>query len=71
MESVSKNNNIELYSTHNERKYVIAEKCIRNSKDRFFKYMTSGSKNLHIDKLDDIVNKCSNTYHRTIKRYSK
>ena len=71
MESVSKHNNIELYSTHNERKCVIAEKCIRNSEDRFFKYMTSGSKNLHIDKLDDIVNKCSNTYHRTIKRYSK
>ena len=25
------------------------------------------SKNVHIDKLDDIVNKCNNTYHRIIK----
>ena len=24
-------------------------------------------KNVYIDKLDDIVNKCSNTYHSTIK----
>ena len=29
--------------------------------------MTSISKSLYIDKLDDIVNKCNNTYHRTIK----
>ena len=29
--------------------------------------MTSISKIVHIDKLDDIVNKYNNTYHRTIK----
>ena len=29
--------------------------------------MTSVSKNVYIDKLDDIVNKCNDTYHRTIK----
>ena len=29
--------------------------------------MTSISKNVDIDKLDNIVNKCNNTYHRTIK----
>ena len=29
--------------------------------------MTSISKNVYIDKLDDIVNKYSNTFHRTIK----
>ena len=29
--------------------------------------MTSVSKNVYIDKLDDIVNKYNNTYHRTIK----
>ena len=28
--------------------------------------MTSISKNVYIDKLDDIVNKYNNTYHRTI-----
>ena len=29
--------------------------------------MTSMSKNLHIDKFDDIVGEYNNTYHRTIK----
>ena len=29
--------------------------------------MTFMSKNVFIDKLDDIVNKYNNTYHRTIK----
>ena len=29
--------------------------------------MTSVSKNVYIDKLDDIVNKYYNTYHRTTK----
>ena len=29
--------------------------------------MTSVSKNVYIDKLDDIVNKYNNTYHNTIK----
>ena len=29
--------------------------------------MTSISKNVHIDKLDDIVNKYNNTYYKTIK----
>ena len=29
--------------------------------------MTSISKNLYVDNLDEIVSKCNNTYHRTIK----
>ena len=29
--------------------------------------MSSVSKNVYIDKLDDIVNKYNNTYHNTIK----
>ena len=29
--------------------------------------MTSISKNMYIDKLDDIVNECNNTYHETTK----
>ena len=29
--------------------------------------MSSISKNVYIDKLDDIVNEYNNTYHRTIK----
>ena len=32
--------------------------------------MTSISKNVYIDKLDDILNEYNNTYHRTIKMKS-
>ena len=54
-------------STYNERKSVVAERFIRILKNKTYKYMTSISKNVYINKLDDIVNKYNNTYHRTIK----
>ena len=60
-------NNIGIYSTHNEGKSVVADRFIRTSKNKIYKYMTSISKNVSNDKLDDIVNKHNNTYHRTIK----
>ena len=52
---------------HNEEKSVIAERFIRTLKNKIYKYITSISKNVYIDKLDDIVNKYNNTYHSTIK----
>ena len=45
-----------MYSTHNEGKSVIAERFIRTIKNKIYKYITSLSKNVYIDKLDDIVN---------------
>ena len=54
-----------MYSTHNEGKSVIGERFIRTLKNKIYKYMTSISKNVYIDKLDEIVNK-HNTYHSTI-----
>ena len=56
-----------MYSIHNEGKSVVAERFIRTIKNKIYKYMTSISKNVYIDKLDDIVNEYNNTYHRTIK----
>ena len=56
-----------MYSIHNEGKCVVAERFIRTLKNKIYKYMTSVSKNVYIDKLDDIVNEYNNTYHRTIK----
>ena len=64
---LEKKNDTEIYSTNNEEKYAVAERFIRTLKNRIYKYMTSVSKNEQIDKLDDIVNKYNNTYHRTIK----
>ena len=60
-------NNIEMCSTHNEGKSVIAERFNRTLKNKIYKYMTSISKNVYIDKLDDIVKKYNNTYHKSIK----
>ena len=56
-----------MYSTHCEVKSVVSEGFIRNLKNKIFIYMTSVSKNLHIDKLADIVNKYNNKHHSTIK----
>ena len=49
-----------MYLTHNEGISVIVLSTI-------CKYMTSISKHVYIVKLDDIVNKYNNTYHRTTK----
>ena len=56
-----------MYSIHNEGKSVVAERFIKTLKTKIYKYMTSVSKNVYIDKLDDIVSEYNNTYHRTIK----
>ena len=49
-------NDIVMYSTNNEGESVVAERFIRTLKSKTYKYMTSTSKNVYIDKLDDIVN---------------
>ena len=54
-------NNIATYSTYNEGKSVVAERFIRNLKNEIYKYMTSRLENMHIDKLDNIVNEYNNT----------
>ena len=56
-----------MYSRHNEGKSVVAERFIRTWKTKTYKYMTSISKTVYINKLDDIVNEYNNTHHRTIK----
>ena len=56
-----------MYSTHNEGKTVVAERFIRTLKNKIYRHMIAVSKNMYIDKLDDIVNEYNNTYHRTIK----
>ena len=62
-----RDNDIVMYSTYNEGKSVVAERFIRTLKSKIYKHMTSISKNVYIDKLDDIVNEYNNTYHTTMK----
>ena len=64
---MDRKNSIEMYSAHNERKSVVAERFITALKNKIYKYMTSISKNVYIKKLDNIVNKYNNTNHNTIK----
>ena len=56
-------NDIVMYSTHNEGKSVVALRFIRTLKSN----MTSISKNVYIDKLDDIVDEYNNASHTIIK----
>ena len=63
-----KDNDIEMYSTHNEETYVVTERFIRTLKNKIYKHMTDVWKNVYIDKLDDIVNEYNNAYHSTIKK---
>ena len=67
MKSWLEKNDIEMYSTHNEGKSVVADRFIRTIKSKIYKHMTSISKNVYINKVDDIVNQYNNTKHRTIK----
>ena len=43
-----KDNDIEIYLRHNERKSVAAEKFIKTLKTKIYKYMTSVSRNVYI-----------------------
>ena len=59
-------NDIIMYSKNNEGKSVVAERFIRTLKNKIYKYMTAISKNVYIDKLDDIVKEYNNKYHTSI-----
>ena len=50
-----------MHSTYNEGKSVVAERLIRTLKNKILKHMTSVSKNVYFDVLDDIVNKYNNS----------
>ena len=56
-----------MYSIHNKGKSVVVERFIRTLKTKIYKYMTAISTNVYIDKSDNVVNECYNTYNRTIK----
>ena len=60
-------NNIKMYSIHNDEKSVVAERFIRTLKNKIYKHMTAVSKNVYFDVLDDIVDEYNNSYHKTIK----
>ena len=66
MKSSLQGNDVEVYSTHNEKKSVAVARFIRTLKNKIYKYMTSILQNVCTDKLDDIVTEYNNKCHRTI-----
>ena len=67
MKSFLQNNNIEMYSAHNNRKSVVAERFIGTLKNNIYKYMISIAKSVYTDKLDDIVKKYHHKFQKTFK----
>ena len=67
MKSWLEDNDLEMYSTHIEGKSAIAERFIRILRNKIYKYMILISKNMYINKLDNLVNEYKNTYHSTNK----
>ena len=62
-------NNIEMYSTYNERKSVVAERFIRTLKNKIFNHIAAISKSFYFDVLDDIVNNINIAIDCTIKQF--
>ena len=56
-----------MYSTYNERKFVVAERFIKTLKTKIFNYMTAIQQNIYFEVLDGIIDKYNNTVHKTIK----
>ena len=54
-----------MYSKHNKEKSVVAERFIRTLQNKIYKHITSVSKDVYIDKLDEIVNEYNYICHRT------
>ena len=61
-------NETEMYSTHNEAKFVVAEQFVRNFKIKFYRHMNVVSKNVCINKIDGIVDRYNKAYQKTIKK---
>ena len=64
MKQSLRDKNVDMYSTHNEGKSVVTEKFIRALKNNISKHMTAVSKNVFINKLNDIPDKYNDIYHK-------
>ena len=62
-----KDNDIEMYSTSNEGKSVVAERFIKTLKNKIYKHMAAIGKNVYFNDLGDIVKDYNNTIHNSIK----
>ena len=52
---------------HTDGKPLVVERFIWTLKTKIYRHTTAVSKNVYINKLDEIVDKHNNTHHRTTK----
>ena len=62
------NNDILMYSTHNEGKSVIAERFIKILMSKIYKKMTANDNKSYLPYLNRLVGQYNNTYHHFINK---
>ena len=62
------NNDVLMYSTHNEGKSVIAERFIKTLKSKIYKKMTANDSKYYLPYLNKLVDQYNNTYHHCINK---
>ena len=62
------NNDILMYSTHNEGKSVIAERFIKTLKSKIYKKMTANNNKSYLPYWNKLVDLYNNTYHHFINK---
>ena len=68
MQERLKNNDILMYSTHNEGKSVIAERFIRTLNSKIYKKMTANDSKFYFGYLNKLVDQYNNTYYHSINK---
>ena len=62
------NNNVEMYSIHNDGKSIVAKRFIRTLTNKIYKHLTAVSRQMYINKLDNVATKYNNKYYKAIKK---
>ena len=62
------NNDILMYSTHNEGKSVIAERFIKTLKSKIYKKITANDSKSYLSYLNKLVDQYNNTYHHYVNK---
>ena len=63
-----KKKNIHFYTANNEPKASVVERVNRTLKSKLYRYFTAVNSLCYINVLQDLVDSCNNTYHRSIGR---
>ena len=62
------NDNVLMYSTHNEGKSVAAEGFLRTLKDKIYRKKRANNSRTYLGYFNKLVDKFNHTYHRFIDK---